>query len=76
MTGVTKILLAAVLVVVVAATLVWSARSEDGILSRGGGGGVAGRMGRGGLQGGGIVDPDQRPGTLPTAKLTPEYQAS
>jgi hypothetical protein len=104
MTGVTKIVLAATLLVVVAAALVWSARAEDPAQRKGrmialglqhttaadlyralekeaGGGhrlawnampdwsGVYTRA-RGGI----TFDPDQRPGTPPTAKLTPEYQ--
>ena len=104
MTGVTKIVLAAVLVIVVAAALVWSARSGDpaqqkarmialglqhktaadlyrALQQEASGGrrlawngmpdwsGVYTRA-RGGI----TFDPDQPPGAVPTAKLTPEYQ--
>jgi hypothetical protein len=104
MTGVTKTLLAAALLVVVTSALVWSARGEDPAQRKA-------RMTELGLQhktaadlyraleqeadggrrlnwnsmpdwsgvytrarGGITFDPDQRPGTPPTAKLTPEYQ--
>ena len=104
MTGVTKTLLAAALLVVVTSALVWSARAEDPAQRKA-------RMTELGLQhktaadlyraleqeadggrrlnwnsmpdwsgvytrarGGITFDPDQRPGTPPTAKLTPEYQ--
>ena len=104
MTGLMKSLIAAVLLVGVAAALVWSARAEDpaqrkasmislglehktaadlydALEAQAGGGkrlawngmpdwsGVYTRA-RGGI----TFDPDQAPGTPPTAKLTPEYQ--
>ena len=104
MTGVTKILLAVVVLTGVTAALVWSARSEDpaqrkasmielGLrhktagdlyraLEQQAGGGK--RLAWNGMpdwsgvytraRGGITFDPDQRPGTLPPARLTPEYQ--
>jgi hypothetical protein len=105
MSRITRILLAAVLLVAVTAALVWSARAEDpaqrkasmialglrhktaadlyqALEQQAGGGkrlawnsmpdwsGVYTRA-RGGI----TFDPDQAPGTPPTARLTPEYQA-